>query len=448
LNILSEKKLDNAVVEFEIEVPAETVAEEYKQVFSKIQRRVAIDGFRKGKAPLQIVEVKYNDYAGEEVAENLVRRSVVDALEKTSHIPIAEPRYSYDTIDKNSPFKFKAFIEVMPSIEIGDYKGIEAKEYSYTIKEEDVDFEIDAIRERYAEIEPAGEDAVVEKGNLVSIRIKRIDETEGDPDAVGFREYSSVIGKTKDEYSIENQVIGMKAGEERKIKQTYPESFPVKEFAGKEVEFLVQIKGINKLVLPELNDEFASKVGYKSVEEMRSKIRENLEKYVKDKTINDARSAVMAGVVKNTKFDIPTSMVLKEMSAIFERTQQRMGYRAESLEEFAEIMGLDPQEYAQRLKEAAELSIKHTLVLNEVSKKENLTVSEDKFKSQINELAKAMGKTPEEIEKAIEENNSKESVENEILLEMAMDFLYDNAKITKVQLNALTDLVNRVEEQS
>ena len=240
----------------------------------------------------------------------------------------------------------------------------------------------------------------------------------------------------------------MKAGEERKIKQTYPESFPVKEFSGKEVEFLVQIKGINKLVLPELNDEFASKVGYKSVEEMRSKIRENLEKYVKDKTINDARSAVMAGVVKNTKFDIPTSMVLKEMSAIFERTQQRMGYRAESLEEFAEIMGLDPQEYAQRLKEAAELSIKHTLVLNEVSKKENLTVSEDKFKSQINELAKAMGKTPEEIEKAIEENNSKESVENEILLEMAMDFLYDNAKITKVQLNALTDLVNRVEEQS
>lgn len=442
MNIISEKKLENAVVELEIEVPVEKVELEYKAVFNKIQRNAKVDGFRQGKAPLQIVETKYKEYAGGEVAENLARSSVVEAMEKASLAPITEPKFHYTNVSRDESFKFKAFFEVMPTVELGNYTGIKAEEPAVSITEADIENEINAIRERQSKTEPAAEGTAVENGHLVKFRLKRIDDVEKDQiDAVEFREYSIVIGKSKDEYTLDKHFIGMKAGEEKEVSQSYPESYHINDFAGKTITYLVQVAEIGNVILPELTDEFAVSSGFENAADMRIKTKENVEKYVKDRISSDSRNDIMTSIVENSKFDIPESMVLNEMYSIFEKTQQRIGYRAESLEQFAMLMGLDPDEYRDKLREAAQKSIKHTLILSEVAKKESLTVTEEKYKEQIGNLSKAMSKSVEEIEAIIEQNQSKSSIENDMLLEVSMDFLYDKADIKKGQAQSLDEFV-------
>ncbi|HOP64529.1 MAG TPA: trigger factor [Spirochaetota bacterium] len=442
MNIISEKKLDNAVVELEIEVPVEKVEQEYKAVFNKIQRNAKIDGFRKGKAPLQMVETRYKDYAGEEVAENLARTSVIEAMEKASLAPITEPKFHYTAVSRDESFKFKAFFEVMPTVELGTYTGIKAEEPDVSITEIDVDGEIDAIRERQSQIEPAADDAVVENGLMVKFKLKRIDDIEKEQiEQTEFRDYSIVVGKSKDEYSMDKHILGMKKDEEKEISQSYPETYHIPDFAGKTITYLLRIAEISKVILPELTDEFAVSSGFDNVADMKQKTRDQIENYVKERVVNDSRSDLMDAILENSKFDIPESMVLNEMYSIFDKTQQRIGYRAESLEQFAMLMGMDANEYREKLRDAAVKSIKHTLVLSEVAKKESLAVSDEKFNEQLEKLSKAMSKTTQEIEEIIEQNQSRPSIENDILLEMSMDFIYDKADINKGQAKSLDEFV-------
>ena len=434
MNIISEKRHENAIVELEIEVPIEKVKIEYKAVFNKLQKKAKIDGFRQGKAPLNLVEAKYKDIAGEEVAENLARSTFYEAAEKNKLIPIIEPRISFETITIDEPFKYKAIFEVVPTIELGQYTKVETEEEVCNITDNDIKKEIDTVREKYSDINVIENiDAAVEKGNLAKIKVKRIDNiNEGEEDKVDFKEYPLIVGKTNDEYTIDKQIIGMKKNEEKKITIKYPKDYYIQEFAGNAITYIVNLAEISSVKLPDFNDEFAKKAGYESADDMTAKTREYLEKYVKDKITGDVRSDLMNKIVEKSTFDIPESMVLNEMYSLFEKTMQRVGYKTDSIDQFAKALGMDPDEYRTKLRESAVKSIKTTLALSEIAKKEDLKADEDKYNEIINNISKQMAKTVQEIEDMIEENKSRESIENDIILEKAMDFIYNNANIKKL----------------
>ncbi|HRX15080.1 MAG TPA: trigger factor family protein, partial [Spirochaetota bacterium] len=191
MNILSEKKHENAIVELEIEIPVEKVELEYKSVFEKIRKNAKVDGFRKGKAPVQMIETKFREYADEEVAENLAKSTVFDAVKEKELMPIMEPKIHYDRVLRNEPFKYKAFFELMPTVELGEYKGLKVDEAACEITELDVQNEIDISRERTATTEVLSDpETAVENGHLVKFQLKRIDNVEpGQIDSVEFREY-------------------------------------------------------------------------------------------------------------------------------------------------------------------------------------------------------------------------------------------------------------------
>lgn len=447
MNIISEKKLDNAVVELEIEVPVNMVELEYKAVFNKIQKNAKIDGFRPGKAPQQIIETKYKDHAGAEVADNLARRMTFEAVQQKELAPIAEPRIGYAEISRDAPFKFTASIEVMPTVEAGEYKGIAVDEKSCEITDNDVMTEIDSTREKYADIEKIeNPDAVVENGNLARFKLKRIDDVDKDMiDTVEFKDYSIVVGKSKDEYTLDKHILGLKTGVEKEITISYPADYYVSDFAGKSITYLLIVTEISLVKMPEFNDEFAVKSGYESVDDMKSKTRAYLEKFVNDKIKNETKNSIITKIVETSKFDIPESMVLNEMYSIFQKTQQRIGYQAESLEQFATLLGFDPEEYRSRLREDAFRSVKNTLLLSEIVKKEDMKVSDEKFNEVVNNLAQSMQRPADELHKMMEENNTRSNVEQDILLEMALDVIYDSAKINKLKSVSLDDFVkNRV----
>jgi len=443
LNILSEKKLENAVMELEIEVPVEKVELEYKAVFNKIQKNAKIDGFRPGKAPLPIIESKYSEHAGTDVAENLAKSALFEAVEQKELAPVSEPRIEYAAIKRDEPFRFTARLEVMPSVELADYKGISADEKSCSVTDQDVVNEIDTVREKTAVIEKIeNADAVVGKGNLIRFKLKRIDDVEKDMiDTVEFRDYSIVVGKSRDEYTLDKHLLGLKTGVEKEIIINYPADYYISDFAGKAITYLAVVTEISTVTLPEFNDEFAVKSGYESTDDMKTKTRSYLEKFVGDKIKNESKNELILKIADKCTFDIPETMMMNEMYSIFQKTQQRIGYHAESLDQFASLLGIDPEEYRGKLKEDAVKSIRNTLLLSEVVKKEDMKVSDDKFKEVVENLAKSMQRPAEELYKMMEENNTRSNVEQDILLEMALDFIYENAKINKLGAVTLDDFV-------
>ncbi len=433
MNILSEKKLENSVVEIEIQVPLENVEQEYKRVYDKIRKNAKIDGFRKGKAPVQVIEKKYKDNAGAEVAENLAKKAFWEAVDEKKLIPIVEPRIDYDEISQSEPFKFKASIEVAPTTELGTYTGIKVEETVCTVTDENVENEINNMRERYAEVKPVDDkEQAVENGYLVKFKLKRTDDVAPEEvENIQYREYSIVVGKSKDEHTIDKHILGLKVGDEKEITITYPSDYYIDEFASKTVTYYVVIAEISNMILPEIDDEFAKKIGNESVEDLKKKTREYLERVVNDRISSDLKGGVLGAIVENSKFDIPESMILNEMYTAFQRTQERIGYKVDSIEQFAAMIGQDPKEYRAQLRGDAERTIKNTLILSEVAKKEELKVPEDKYQNAVQGYAASMGKTAEEVEKIIEQNNNRSKIEQDLILDVAMEFLVEKADVKK-----------------
>jgi trigger factor len=434
LNILSEKKLENAVVELEIEIPVERVEIEYKAVFHKIQKSAKVDGFRQGKAPVQVVETKYKEYAGNEVAENLVKSTFYDAVEKKELAPIVEPKIAYEMITRDEPFRYKAVFEVMPTVEVGQYISVESEEKSCDVTDADIETEIESVREKSADVKVVEDaDAVIAKGNLVKFNLKRTDNvSKEEAELLDSKEYSIIVGKSNDDFTLDDHLMGMKKGEEKSVSIKYPEDYQIPDFAGQNVTYAVAVNEISTVELPPFDDEFAKKSNFESAEDMKIKTREYLEKFVTDRVSTEIKNDLINKIVEKSTFDIPESMVLNEMYSIFKKTQQRVGYNAESIEQFAMVLGIDPEEYRIKLREDAVRSIKNTLVLSEIAKKEDIKAAEEKYQDIIKNIAVQMAKTVEEIEGMIEQNQSRPNIENDIIMDSTMDVIYSKANIKKL----------------
>jgi trigger factor len=431
--LISEKKLENARMEIALEVPENRVEVEYKSVFNKIKNNAKLDGFRRGKAPLEIIERRYTDAADQEVAENLLKSIYLDTVSEKNYKPIAPPQFSFDKVTRGVPFKFTAVFETIPTVEVAPYKGVEAKERACEITDDDVMKEIDALRERNATVSKKEDGAAAEKGDLVKIKVRRIDDV--DPaviENVEFKEYSIIIGKDKDEGSFDDALMGMKVDEQKEVKIKYSKDYSVKELAGQSARYQLGLMEINKLILPALDDDFAKDLGeYGTLDELRTKLRENLENYVSQKAKSESKGRIMKKIVEGSTFDIPDSLIEKEMSALFHRVQERTGYHAQDINEFTSALGLNAEEFEKKLREEAQANVRSTLILTEVGFKEELKVPEEKYREFVALLARRYQKPVEELEQTIAQNGSRESIESELLLDTALDFLYDNAKISK-----------------
>jgi len=428
---VKDKKLDNAKMELQVEVPQEKVEEEYKKVFKSIQQKAKIDGFRQGKVPINIIEQRFHDIADNEAAENLLKVAYFDALNEKGYTPIGPPEFDFNSIDRNKPFNCTITFEVPPSVELLDYKGLSAEQQNAKVTDKDIDREIEDLRDKHATISKKEDDGVVEKGDQVAVQMKRIDNVDKEEvDSVEYRPFTLVVGKSREDYTIDKDLPGMKVGDEKEIKVKYPKDYSVEELKGEKVTYLVKVDEINKRDLPELDDEFAKDIGeYETLDEMKTKIRENLERYVEEKSKADVKSKLLKEIVENSTFDIPETMISKEMESIFQRVQERVGYFAQDINEFASVLNMDVNELSEKMREEAAKSIKTTLVLAEIAKKEELQASEEEYKKVIQQIAEKNERSVEEIEELIKEKGSRENIENELVLDSALDFIYDNAQV-------------------
>ncbi len=422
------EKTENAnEIKIELTVEAEKFDKATKKVYFKNAKYFNIPGFRKGKAPMQIVEKYYGEEVFYEDAFNEVASEALEEAVKEQKLEIvSRPDVEVTQIGKGKDLIFTAVMQTKPEAKLEKYKGIEIKKIEYTVTDEDIEHELSHMQEHNSRLITV-EDRPVEKGDTATI------DFEGFKDGVAFEggkgeDYDLVIGSGSFIPGFEDQVIGMKTEEEREIKVTFPEEYFSKDLAGQEATFKVKVKEIKKKELPKLDDEFAKDVSeFDTLKELKANIKERKQKENEEKAKYETQDAVIKAVCEKMEVEIPSGMVETEVDNMVKEIEQRLSYQGLTLQQYLKIANKKIEDVKKEYEPQAIEAIKSRLALEAVRKAEKIEATEKEIEEKIKEMAKNYGK--ENDEEFLKNENVKNYIKEGIENEKAINFLVENAKI-------------------
>ncbi len=424
MNCKVEKTKNANEIKMEITIEAEKFENAIKKVYFKNAKYFNIPGFRKGKAPQNIVEKYYgkeifyedafNEIAGEEYA---------NAVEENKLEVVSKPQIDIVTMEKGQDLVFTATVATKPEVELGKYKGIEIEKIEYNVEDSDIENNLKQMQEKNSRV--ISVETPVEKGNIAVIDFEGFVNGEAFEGGKG-ENYSLEIGSGSFIPGFEDQVIGMKIDEEKDINVKFPDEYFSKDLAGKDATFKVKVHEIKKKELPELDDEFAKDVSeFDTLKELKDSIKERLEKDNEQKAKYEKEDAIMKVITEGMKVDIPTGMIEAEVDNMVKDMEQRMSYQGLKLEQYLKMLNKTEAEFKKDYEPQAIQAIKSRLALEAIIKAEKIEVTEKEIKEKLEEMAKNYGKTAEELEK---NESIKDYIKQGIESEKAISFLVENAK--------------------
>ena len=422
-----EKTKNANEVKLEITVEAEKFNDAIKKVYFKSAKYFNIPGFRKGKAPMNIVEKYYGKEIFYEDAFNEVAGDALDeAVKENDLYVVSRPDIDVTQIEKGKDLIFTAVMQTKPEAELGKYKGVEIKKIEYKVTAEDVNHELSHMQEHNARMITV-EDRPVESGDIVTI------DFEGFVDGKAFdggkaEGHELEIGSNTFIPGFEDQIIGMKIDEEKDIKVKFPDEYFSKDLAGKDATFKVKVHEIKKKELPKLDDEFAKDVSeFDTLKELKEDIKKKQQKQNDDKTKYETEDAVIKAVCENVKVDIPSGMIETEVDNMIKDIEQRLSYQGLKLEQYLQMMGKTTEEMRKEYEPQAIDSIKSRLALEAVIKAEKIEATEEEVDEKMKEMAKNYGK--ENDEEFMKNENVRNYIKDGLTSQKAIEFLVKNAKM-------------------
>jgi len=421
------EKTENAnEVKLEITVDAEKFENAMKKVYFQNAKYINIPGFRKGKAPMNIVEKYYGAQIFYEDAFNEVATEAYDkALEENKVDAVSRPTVDIVQMEKGKDVIFTAVVQVKPEVELGKYKGVEIKKIEYPVKKEDVEKEIKQMQEKNSRLITV-DDRPLENKDIATI------DFEGFVNGVAFEGgkaegHELEIGSGAFIPGFEEQLIGMKIDDEKEIKVKFPKEYFSKDLAGKDATFKVKLHEIKKKELPKLDDEFAKDVSeFDTLKELQDSIKERIKKDNEQKAKYETEEEAIKAVCDKVKVDIPSGMVEMEVEHMLQDVNQRLQYQGLKLEQYLKMIGKTEAEVKKEYEPQAIDAIKSRLTLEAIRKAEKIEASEKEIKEKLEEMATNYGKKVEEIQDSEDlKNYIKEGIESE----KAIDFIIKNAKI-------------------
>ena len=413
-------------VKLSFTIEASKFEEAIQKVYVKSAKYFNIPGFRKGKAPYKIVEKQYGaqifyEDAFNEVAGEVYEKELTDAKIEA----VSRPEIDIIQMEKGKDLIFTAVVQTKPEVTLGKYKGIELKKVEYNVEEKDIDHEIGHMQERNARLVNV-EDRPVEKNDTTVI------DFEGFVDGVAFEggkaeNHELVIGSNTFIPGFEDQIIGMKIGEEKDINVTFPEEYFSKDLAGKAAVFKVKLHEIKKKELPKLDDEFAKDVSeFDTIKELKDSIKEKLEEENKNKAKYETEEEAIKTVCDNTEIDIPSGMVETETDNMIKDIEQRLMYQGLNFAQYLQMMGKTEEDMRKEMKEQAERQVKTKLVLGAIVEAEKIEATDEEVKAKLEEMATMYGKDAKDLEA---NESLKAYIAESVKTEKAISFIVDNAKI-------------------
>ena len=426
MNCKVEKTDNKNEVKLEITVEASKFDEAMKKVYFKSAKYFNIPGFRKGKAPMNIVEKYYGPEIFYEDSFNEVAGEAYETALKENKIEaVSHPNIDVVQMKKGQDLIFTAVVQTKPEIELGKYKGIEIPKIEYNVSDDDINHELGHMQEKNARLVTI-EDRPVENGDITVIDF--VGSVDGKEFEGGKAEgHELTIGSNTFIPGFEEQIIGMKIDDVKDVNVKFPDEYFSKDLAGKDAVFKVTLHEIKKKELPELDDELAKDVSeFDTLDELKASIKEKLEEQNEEKAKYETQEAVIKAVCENAKLDIPSGMIELEVDNMLKDMEQRLSYQGLKLEQYLQMMGKTEEEVKKESEPQAIEAIKSRLALEAIIEKEKIEATEEEIDEKLEEMAKNYGKTADELKK---NENIKEYIKNGLKSEKAIGFLVDNAKI-------------------
>jgi trigger factor len=410
----------------EIEIPQDVVDHEITHIAQEFARRARVPGFRPGKAPVGVVKTRFRDEIVSEMMQHLMPKYFGDAIDERKLDIVQAPRF--ESVDYNSgkPLRFKAVFEVYPKLEIGNYEGIPVQEVSSQVEDSEVDAQLKKLQEEMAELSPVEEDRAVQEGDFAEISYTGIIEGSDEPPLTGEKAVAEIGGRTTVKEFTEN-LVGTKLNEEKNFKVSYRPDYPEKRLAAKTVEYRVKIEGIKTKEIPEINDEFAQRFGeYKTLDELKAKIRDDLEKHKRDHAQEQMREKLLEWLEDNNEFEIPESLVERQLQIRVQRLLRdlaRQGINPQRLD-------VDWGKIREDQRQQAVRDVKGSLILDYISDKENITVTDEEIEGEVDKIASETNRPKERVREVLSRDSGLERLKGQIRNKKTMDLLQAKARIT------------------
>ena len=414
---------EKSVGDLTVKIEGKEWADAVKKAFNKIAKNVSINGFRKGQAPKALIEKRVSDnerfITAVDDNANVWMRT---ALEAEKLVPISQPQLDIKAVDANGVELVFTFA-VMPEVKLGDYKGLEYNLDEVAVSDEEVDAELNRMREQYAEVQT--KDGAAAEGDTVNI------DYEGFKDDVAFdggkgTNYDLVLGSHSFIPGFEEKLVGVKAGEEKDLNLTFPENYHAKDLKGAAVVFKVKVNEVKTKVLPEVNDDFAKDVnaaGVETVADLKNMIRTRIEDGKKSQAENKADTALMDKLVENAEIDLPEVLVEEEVNNQIQQLAQQISQYGMNFNQYLSMMGKKIEDVRAEYTDNATKTAKLRLILEEIAKVEALEPTEEDLENEYNNIAAQYNMPVDQVKAYISVDMLKRDVRNE----KAYAFVKENA---------------------
>lgn len=426
------EEISSIAKKLHFEVGAERVDQEIEKTFRKIGKTAKIKGFRPGKIPQSVLEQYYGGQMEQEVLGRLINDTYFKALDDHAIPAVGEPRIVDSSgVSRGQAFTYQAEIEVKPQVTAKDYTGIALRKERFDIDPQVAAGRLEELRTSRAQLEISARDEA-RSGDSVII------DFEGFVDGAPFEggkaeEFVLELGSGALIPGFEEQVAGMRRGETKEIAVTFPEDYGQKALAGKPAVFRIALKEIKEKVLPELDDAFAKGFGLETLEELRSQLEESHRRQETGRIDNDLRERLVRELISRNPLEVPAAMIAKQLEYMYANITNRM--RSQGLA--PEMLGLNPQTFAERYRETAADQVRGTLLLEAIGKQEGIGVDAGEIDARLEEIA-AMANAPlEMVKKYYAGEEAREGLLIQIAEEKVVKFLLDAARITEVSREEL-----------
>jgi len=409
--------------ELELEIPAETVQKAVERVAKEFARVARVPGFRPGKAPVTLIRRRFADDIKSEVLQSLVPEQIERAVSENKMVPVTQPQVDKVDFAETGPVRFRATFEVLPEFDLGQYKNLEIEVDDLKIEDSDVDKALEELRDRAATFVPV-EGRAIADGDYAQLKLKGIPMGGGEP-----LEAESVLCHVGSEETMDafNQNLrGANIGDHKNFDVVYPPDYPDPKLHGKTYSYAVEVLGIKEKKRPDLTDDFAKDVSdAKTLDELRAKVRENLDAARSHRQKEQTRDKLLAQLVKSHEFPVPEALVDHQMDSRLERTVRSLA--AQGVDPRA--VNVDWVALRSRQKDRSIEDVKAELLLDRIASAEHIDVTEEEVEKEIAAVAQRSGESATAVRANLTRQGALDRMKSKLRSEKTLDWLCSNSRI-------------------
>ncbi|MBW2204224.1 MAG: trigger factor [Deltaproteobacteria bacterium] len=416
-------------------IDSKEVDKRLNQAYGEIRKSAKIPGFRPGKVPRKILETYFGNQVIDDVTRELISDSFPKAVDEVKTFPLGQPILEKEALKQGQDFNYSAIMEVRPEFEVKDYLGLDVEKEILSVSEEDVQKRLEEIREANGKMVPIEEERQIRDGDFVIV------DYEGFEDGQPIEDVKSSnllvkVGKNDLHPKFDEALIGLKKEDETEVDIDFEKDFYHLKLAGKSVNFKIKTADIKELVLPELNDEFASNLGadLKDLDSLKNELKTAITSQEEKRIDSELKQRLLEKISEGIDFELPDVLIEAEIDFSFRRLNDNLERSGSSLEK----AGITEAGLRKEFRPASEKRVREMLILDRIAKQDKIDIDDDDLEKGYGKLAESMGQDIETVKKYYEARGQLDSLKEELLKEKTLNYLVEHANVTEMEKDALT----------